>query len=198
MTSISSNSLEQLNVKGLIDTIVRNIKSPSHHTKHFLVDWLDTLNEIPSLKIIVYMELFLGDLFVMLDDKELAVKNVADRCLHHFLEDLKRVYKENKFEVIFDDTSLNSIISTLINVLNSETMLSSSKLQAITWFKHIFNFFKEESTGDRGPNHRYILKKVLIDIFDEILEPILKLLSYNTENVRSLAGEVNEQLLITM
>lgn len=68
-TFISSYNLSGLNTKRLINTIINNIKTNNHHIKIFLVDWLDTLNEIPSLKIIVYLDYVLSDLLRMLGDK---------------------------------------------------------------------------------------------------------------------------------
>lgn len=44
-------------------------------------------------------------------------------------------------------------------------MLAPSKLQAITWFQHIFTFFKED-TLPKPANYKYMLKKILIDKFD--------------------------------
>ena len=56
--------------------------------------------------------------------------------------------------------------------------MSYTKLVTINWFQQFFQFFKEQVVGGSKIKHRFYLKKVIIQRFDEILEPILSLLSF--------------------
>ena len=48
----------------------------------------------------------------------------------------------------------------------------------INWFQQFFQFFKEQVVNSSKIKHRFTKKKVIIQRFDEILEPILSLLSH--------------------
>jgi vacuole morphology and inheritance protein 14 len=79
-----------------------------------------------------------------------------------------------------------------------EKHLSYTKLVTINWFQQLFQFFKEQVVNGSKIKHKFYLKKVIIQRFDEILEPILSLLSHEEEEVRKAATLTNDLLLQIM
>lgn len=76
------------------------MKAINPHIRQFLIDWINTMDEIPSVNVLVFLPNFLEDLLVMLGDKEKEVKNKAEECLDNFMDDLKKEFKDGKLEVL--------------------------------------------------------------------------------------------------
>ena len=70
----SSNNFR---LKLLVSIIAEKIKSPNSTVRMYLLQWINTLNEMDNLNIIPYLPLLLKDLLLMLGDKEKEVKNKA-------------------------------------------------------------------------------------------------------------------------
>jgi vacuole morphology and inheritance protein 14 len=54
------------------------MKAINPFIREFLIDWINTMDEIPSVNILVYLPSFLEDLLVMLSDKEKEVRSKAE------------------------------------------------------------------------------------------------------------------------
>jgi GH35 family endo-1,4-beta-xylanase len=68
-------------------------------------------------------------------------------------------------------------VSTLVKVAKSKSS-SLTKYHTLIWFQLLFIFFKEEITekNNNSKANKYF-KTIIIERFDEILEPILLLIS---------------------
>lgn len=88
-------------------------------------------------------------------------------------------------------TFINEIVTMLIKVAKSKSP-SYTKLQSLQWFKLFFVFFRHqvEITVPK-PTQKLYFKKIIIERFDEILEPILLLMSHEEEEVRRESIYVN-------
>jgi len=71
-------------------------------------------------------------------------------------------------EVILSEETLSEIITILIRVAKDKHQ-SYTKLVTINWFQQFFQFFKEQVVNASKIKHRFSLKKVIIQRFDEIL-----------------------------
>ena len=64
------------------------------------------------------------------------------------------------------------------------------------WIKLIISFFKAQlDIKTKIPNAKNYFKKIVIDRFDEVLEPILLLMSSDEEEVRKASLNANELLM---
>ncbi len=73
---------------------------------------------------------------------------------------------------------MNSIVGILIKVAKGKS-LSYTKLHTLSWFKTLFQFFKSQiEIKNPKSNQKLYFKKIIIERFDEVLEPILLLMSH--------------------
>jgi hypothetical protein len=68
-------------------------------------------------------------------------------------------------------------LGILIDVCKGKSS-AFSKLTAIVWLEELFTFFREQVENKTKGRHKFLLKKIILSRFDQILEPILYLLSY--------------------
>ena len=68
-----------------------------------IVSWISCINQIPGIKLINILYLFLGDLFDMLKIKNKNVNDITNECLEDFYNEI-----ENDFEDISYNIKINS------------------------------------------------------------------------------------------
>lgn len=59
-------------------------KSMNPTIRQFLINWVNALNEIVTVDLLVYLPDLLEDLLFMLGDKEKALRQSAEECLNNF------------------------------------------------------------------------------------------------------------------
>lgn len=170
--------------------LTEHLKDTGSKVREFLIDWINTIDEIPSTDLSVYLPKFLEDVMFMLGDKEKELRSKAEECLKAFLFDLKEKFYSGKLESTMTEENMAEIVTILLNVCKGKSS-AFSKLTAIVWFEEIFEFLREQVEQKTKIKHKYILKKVILERFDEILEPILLLLANEEEEVRKAAATVN-------
>jgi hypothetical protein len=90
---------------------------------------------------------------------------------------------------------VNDIVSILIRVAKGKYS-SYTKLQVLEWFKIILIFFKEQAENKNPKIHKNLyFKSIIIERFDEVLEPILLLMSHEEEEVRRESINANDILM---
>lgn len=90
---------------------------------------------------------------------------------------------------------VNDVVSILIRVAKGKYS-SYTKLQVLEWFKIIFIFFKEQAENKELRMHQHLyFKNIIIERFDEVLEPILLLMSHEEEEVRRESINANDILM---
>jgi vacuole morphology and inheritance protein 14 len=90
---------------------------------------------------------------------------------------------------------VDSIVTILIKVSKGKSS-NYSKLVTLVWFKIFFTFFKTQlEPKQKIVQNKFYFKKVVIERFDEILEPILLLMSHEEEEVRKASISGNDLLM---
>lgn len=85
------------------------------------------------------------------------------------------------------------MLGTLIR-LSKDKSPNYTKLSALDWFTTLFEFFKAQVERPVKGKKQYF-KKVIIERFDEILDPILVLMGYEDEGVQRAACTANDKLM---
>ena len=86
------------NLLEFFQKIILNINLENPSNKCIIVSWISCLNQIPGIKLINILYLFLGDLFDMLQIKNNKVNEITNECLEDFY---------NEIENDFDDINYN-------------------------------------------------------------------------------------------
>ena len=115
--------------------------------------------------------------------------------MKNFEKDLSDQFYEGKLEVSMSIDVIDSILNILIKVAKGKSSVYS-KLTTLVWFKSIFTYFKAEIDPKiKIANNKFYFKKVIIERFDEVLEPILMLMSNEEEEVRKASISANDLLM---
>ena len=86
---------EEFNLLEFFQKIILNISLENPANKCIIVSWISCINQIPGIKLINILYLFLGDLFDMLQIKNIKVNEITNECLEDFYNEI-----ENNFEDI--------------------------------------------------------------------------------------------------
>ena len=89
---------EDFNLLEFFQKIILNINLENPANKCIIVSWISCINQIPEIKLINILYLFLGDLFDMLQIKNIKVNEITNECLEDFY---------NEIENDFDDIDYN-------------------------------------------------------------------------------------------
>jgi hypothetical protein len=84
------------------------------------------------------------------------------------------------------------MIGTLIKLAKDKSP-HYTKINALDWFSTLFEFFKVQLERPKGK--RQYFKKVIMERFDEILDPILVLMGHEDEGVQRAAYAANDKLM---
>jgi len=71
-------SSKQFDMRRFMKILTDKMKAVNPFIRVFLIDWINTIDEIPSVTLLVYLPSFLEDLLVMLSDKEKDVRSKAE------------------------------------------------------------------------------------------------------------------------
>lgn len=72
---------------------------------------------------------------------------------------------------------------------------SYTKLHTLSWLKTLFVFFRAQAESKQKMGQRLFFKKIIVERFDEVLEPILLLMSHEEEEVRRASLTANDMLM---
>jgi len=126
-----------------MDIITEHLGVPGSGTREFLIDWINTIDEVPSIDLSVFLPCFLEDVLFMLGDKEKELRSKAEECLKAFLFDLKEKFYSGRLEQNLTEDNINKIVGILIEVCKGRSS-AFSKLTAIVWLGELFTFFREQ------------------------------------------------------
>lgn len=153
-----------------MNILKRKMKTMNLEVRKFLLSWIRGVME---LDLYIYFPDFLEDLLLMISEKELEAD--VSECLSIFESILKEKFHDGTLESMVKIDYIDAIVTILIKVAKSKSN-SYTKLHTLIWFQLIFIFFREQVINKKGDCKNYF-KKIVIDRFDEILEPILLLMS---------------------
>ena len=132
--------------------IILNISLENPANKCTIVSWISCINQIPGIKLINILYLFLGDLFDMLKIKNKNVNDITNECLEDFYNE-----KENDFE----DTSYNIKIKIFEIVIQkcekNKTDEKNVKFKAFKWaelFLQKYKFLFMKMVNDQKKNQK--------------------------------------------
>jgi len=81
LKSIMTDSLpnnKQFDIRRFMKILTDKMKAINPFIREFLIGWINTMDEIPSVTLLVYLPSFLEDLLIMLTDKEKEVRGKAE------------------------------------------------------------------------------------------------------------------------
>ena len=79
--------------------IILNITLENPANKSVIVSWISSINQIPSIKLINILYLFLGELFDMLEIKNTDVQNITNECLEDFYKEIENDFEEIPYNI---------------------------------------------------------------------------------------------------
>jgi hypothetical protein len=88
---------------------------------------------------------------------------------------MKDKFEEGKLENYLNEEIINKILVTLIKMAKGKNPIDT-KLNVLSWLKTLFTFFRVQ-VEIKGKCQKMYFKKIILERFDEILEPILILMS---------------------
>lgn len=109
--------------KIIVDKI--NLKHPD--IKCIIVSWISCINQIPEIKLINVLHLFLPELFNMLSDPKSKVNKSAEDCLQDFYDEI-----ESGFDTLTYDVEVK-ILEILIEKCQMNDL--TTKLKAFKWIQ---------------------------------------------------------------
>lgn len=116
--------------KIIIDKI--NLKHPS--VKCVVVSWISCINQIPEIKLINILHLFLPELFNMLSDQNFEVNKSAEDCIKDFYDEI-----ESGFDTLSYDVEVK-----ILEILIEKSQINHQKTK-LTAFKWILLFLQKYS-----------------------------------------------------
>ena len=106
--------------------IICNISLENPSNKRTIVSWINCINQIPGIKLINILNLFLGDLLDMLQIDIKDVQNITEECLEEFYNEVKK-----DFNGISNEVKIK-IFDIIIQKCNSDKA-KNTQLKAFKW-----------------------------------------------------------------
>ena len=79
--------------------IILNISLENPANKSTIVSWICSINQIPGIKLINILYLFLGELFDMLHIKNANVQEITNACLEDFYNEIENDFEEISYNI---------------------------------------------------------------------------------------------------
>lgn len=90
---------EDFNLLDLFKKIISNIKLENPAIKYMIVSWINTINQIPGIKLINILNMFLDELFDMLQIISKNVRVIANECLDDFYKEIKNDFEDISYDI---------------------------------------------------------------------------------------------------
>ena len=108
--------------------IILNISLENPANKSTIVSWISCINQIPGIKLINILYLFLGELFDILQIDNKKVKGITNGCLEDFYSEI-----ENEFEEIPFDIKIKIFEIVIQKCEKNKPEEKNVKLKAFKW-----------------------------------------------------------------
>ncbi|KRX07492.1 Armadillo-type fold [Pseudocohnilembus persalinus] len=132
-------------LKEFMPILSTKIKANHPIIRSMIIKWIEVFDQIPNVNIIDYLPKLLEDLFLMLGEQN--VKNLAQKCLHDFLNQIKESQSQNAYLLQNYDENKNQpdihneIVNILIKIYKNEKQNQIIKLTAIEWINEYLLLF---------------------------------------------------------
>ena len=90
---------ENFNLLEFFKKIILNISLENPANKSTIVSWISSINQIPGIKLINILYLFLGELFDMLHIKNQKVQEITNGCLNDFYNEIENDFEELAYNI---------------------------------------------------------------------------------------------------
>ena len=90
---------KDFNLLAFFKKIILNISIENINSKCIIVSWISCINQIPGIKLINILYLFLGELFDMLKIEDDKVKNITNDCLKDFYEEIENDFEDISYNI---------------------------------------------------------------------------------------------------
>ena len=154
---------EDFNLLEFFKKIILNISLENPANKSTVVSWISSINQIPGIKLINILYLFLGELFDMLQINNPKVQEITNECLKDFYNEI-----ENDFEDIAYNIKIKILEIVIQKCEKNKPEERNVKLKAFKWanlFLRLYKFLFIRMANNQKQNE---LKKKVIsqDITD--------------------------------
>ena len=119
---------KDFNLLEFFKKIILNISLENKANKCTIVSWISSINQIPGIKLINILYLFLGELFDMLKINDEKVQNITNDCLKDFYNEI-----ENDFEDISYDIKIKIFEIVIQKCEKNRPEEEKMKLKAFKW-----------------------------------------------------------------
>ena len=108
--------------------IILNINVDNIPNKCTIVSWISSINQIPGIKLINILYLFLGELFEMLKINKEKVETITNDCLNDFYNEI-----DNDFQEISDNIKIKIFEIVIKKCEKNKPEEGKIKLKAFKW-----------------------------------------------------------------
>jgi len=159
---------ESFDVERFIPLLQKYIRRTNPYIRQLLIGWITVLDSVPDINMLDWLPEFLDGLFNMLSDGNREIWQAADSALAEFLREIK------ESSVV----EFGPMVSILVAQCSTAKRLN--RLTAITWVQEFINL-----GGDR-----------LLLFYSDILGAIMHCISDTDAEIRNVAGQTNQELLV--
>ena len=90
---------KNFNLLEFFKKIILNISLENPANKSTIVSWISSINQIPGIKLINILYLFLGELFDMLHIKYSSIQDITNACLDDFYNEIENDFEEISYNI---------------------------------------------------------------------------------------------------
>mmetsp|Transcript_7725 Transcript_7725/g.19887 ORF Transcript_7725/g.19887 Transcript_7725/m.19887 type:complete len:686 (-) Transcript_7725:82-2139(-) len=159
---------ESFDVERFIPLLQKYIRRTNPYIRQLLVGWITVLDSVPDINMLDWLPDFLDGLFNMLSDGNREIRQAAESALAEFL-------RETKQSAVVE---FGPMVSILVSQCNSKERFN--RLTAITWVHEFINLGRDR----------------LLLFYSELLGAIMHCISDSDPEIRGVAGQTNQDLLV--
>jgi len=166
---------KSFDVSAFIPLLRERLYAKKALAQRFVVTWVQLLNDIPSIDMLVYLPELLDGLFVILTEQTVEIKQMTESVLSEF-----------KGKLLSDPSKVDLTSMVQILVIHSDSREPLVQLIAITWLKEFVNLISQ----DANKTNLLPFASNLLSAILPCLEPRISDAS-DTEIQRSHASQMN-------
>ncbi|XP_071957548.1 protein VAC14 homolog [Antedon mediterranea] len=161
-----SNSFDVVN---FIPNLRDRIHATNSYTRQFLISWVTTLDSVPDINMLQFLQEILDGMLLMLGDENKEIRKMCESQLDIFLQEIKASPSDVDFP-------------SMVNILtfHSQSTVELIQLTAITWLREFVN----------------LAGRSMLFFASSLLTAVLPCLAiYGRDNVKEVAKAVNQNLM---
>ena len=144
---------DNFNLLNFFKIIIEKIQLKHPDIKRNIVSWISWINQIPEMKLINVLQMFLPELFNMLSDNNNDVQKSAEDCLQDFYDEI-----ESEFETLSYEVEVNILEILIKKCTNTDQKTQSTALKWILLFLKKYSFLFIQSSKTKNQNKTTMIK----------------------------------------